>query len=86
MSQPQQKPLGNRTSNCIACGKDPGLRYWHSEGRVLCWSCWERVEHLDHKAADVIAACEAFRNGERECFSGAEHDELVAIGFLAAEC
>jgi hypothetical protein len=53
---------------------------------MLCWPCWERVEHLDHKAADVIAACLAFRCGEVESLSGPEHDVLVALGFLAAEC
>ena len=80
MNQTQQKPLGNRTSNCIACEKDPGLRFWHSEGNVLCWPCWERVEHLDHKAADVIAACHAFRCGDVESISAAQRDELAALG------
>jgi hypothetical protein len=80
MNQTQKKPLGNRTRNCIACGKDPGLRYWHSEGSVLCWPCWERVEHLDHKAADVIAACRACRCGDVESISAAERDDLAALG------
>ena len=79
------KALGNRLGNCVACRKDPGLRYRHSEGNVLCWSCWERVEHLDHPAADVIAACLAFRWDGGESISGAEHDELVALGFGGAD-
>ena len=84
MNQTHQKPF-NRVSNCIACGKDPGLRYWHSRDDVLCWPCWERVEHLDHKAADVIAACQAFHSGGAEGLDGAGRDELAALGFLDAE-
>ncbi|MGA2254739.1 MAG: hypothetical protein ABSG53_08770 [Thermoguttaceae bacterium] len=86
MNQTHQNPFGNRTGNCIACGKAAGLRYWHSEGYLLCWSCWERVEHLDHEAADVIVACHAFRCGEVESLAGTERDDLVALGFLAADC
>ena len=85
MNQTQQVPFGNRARNCVACGKDPGLRYWHSEGNVLCWPCWERVEHLDHKAAEVIGACFAIRRGDAESLSGPERDDLEALGFLTAE-
>ena len=85
MNQTHQNPFGSRTGNCIACGKAAGLRYWHFEGNLLCWSCWGRVEHLDHKAADVIAACNAFRCGEVESLSGAGRDDLVALGFLTAD-
>ena len=86
MNQTHQNPFGNRTGNCVACGKAVGLRYWHCEGNLLCWSCWERVEHLDHKATDVIVASLAFRCGEVESLAGPEHDELVALGFLVEEC
>ena len=60
------KPLRqpHRQLHCLRESCRFGLRYWHSEGDLLCWSCWERVEHLDHKAVDVIAACRAFRCGE----------------------
>jgi len=86
MNQTHQNPFANRTVNCIACGKAAGLRYWHSGGNLLCWSCWERVEHLDHKAAEVIVACHAFHCGEVESLAGPERDDLVALGFLAADC
>ncbi len=86
MNQTHQNPFGNQTGNCVACGKAAGLRYWHCEGNLLCWSCWERVEHLDHKGADVIAACVAFRRGDAECLSGPEHDDVVALGFVDADC
>lgn len=58
------KPFGNLASTCIACGKPPGLRLWQFESSLLCWSCWQRVEHLGHIAPDVISSCRAFRNGE----------------------
>ncbi len=86
MNQTHQNPYGNRTGDCVACGKAVGLRYWHSEGNLLCWPCWERVEHLDHKAADVIVACNAFRRGEVESLAGTERDDLVALGFVAVDC
>ncbi len=85
MNQTQQKPLGKRTRDCIACRRDPGLRYWHSADGVLCWPYWERVEHLDHKAAAVIAACQVFHCGGAEGLDSAGHDELAALVFLAAD-
>jgi len=80
MNRTHQRPFGNLASSCIACGRDRGLRFWHFEGNLLCWPCWERVEHLDHKAAEVIVACHAFRSGDVESISAAERDDLAALG------
>jgi hypothetical protein len=82
MNRTHANPFGNLDPNCVACGRDPGLRYWHFEDNRLCWSCWQRVERLAHKPADVIVACRAFRSGDGDLVSGAEHDDLVALGFL----
>jgi hypothetical protein len=80
-----KNPFGNYTGRCIACGRDPGLRYWHSEGDLLCWPCWLRVEHLGEDVTSrgvVFDACRLFREGNFESLSGAEHDGLVALCLL----
>ncbi len=85
-SRTPQNPFGNFSSLCVACGKDAGLRDWHSMGFLLCWPCWQRVERLDHPAPEVIAACRIYRDGDAESISAAAHDGLAALGFLISGC
>jgi hypothetical protein len=81
-------PFGNFTGRCIACGCDAGLRQWHSRGDLLCWPCWERVEHLgeDVEARRVVFdAVRLLRAGHVESATAAQIDVLVALGNIA-EC
>jgi len=85
MNSTHRNPFGNLATACIACGKPPGLPLWHFENDLLCWSCWQRVEHLGHSAPDIISSCRAFRCGATESLGGLEHDDLVAVGLMAVE-
>ena len=84
-----QDPFAGRSMTCIACRRDPGLKHWHFEGDLLCWRCWQRVEHLGNPAdpGDAIAVCRLFRaeEGEVECLSARDYDELAALGLVTCE-
>jgi len=86
MSVFPQNPFGNNHSrNCIACGRDAGLRHWHDMGDLLCWPCWQRVKHVGDSAQArgvVFDACRLFRDGNIEARSGAEIDVLVGLGLI----
>jgi hypothetical protein len=81
-------PFGNWTGRCIACGRDAGLKGWHSRGDLLCWPCWLRVEHLGEDAEArrfIFDAIRLWRAGHVESASADEIDVLVALG-MVAEC
>jgi hypothetical protein len=83
-----RNPFGHHTGRCIACGRDPGLGHWHGEGDLLCWPCWQRVEHLgeDAEARGVVFdAIRLLHAGHVESASAEEIDVLVALGEVA-EC
>lgn len=81
-----QDPFAGRSTTCIACGRDPGLKHWHDRGNLLCWPCWLRVEYhvqrLGGSARQVIDICHRFRAGQSEPMLAAEIVVLVAIEMI----
>ena len=75
-----KRPFGNHSRNCLACGRDAGLKQCYSEGDIMCGHCWLRVEHLVDKPRQAFDACRLFRAGHAESMSALDNDLLVALG------